>query len=222
MTTLSAPAPAPAIVNGRIQTRFGEFNLVRPEIVTFPEGIPGFEQCRRFVVILADELSPLTCLQALDEPYPSFLASAPATLRADLAFNQSRVDGQAAPSRLAGQAPLLINIGWDARPAGPLGWGATLHYEAGYASRALPTTSFNPSSGTANDPGTRVDQAAQCTLDAYALWTLAPHSRLRLRGSQLGGDWRAVSRQRQQLGEWRTHFQGSRPWAVALSLEQDW
>ena len=79
MTTPSAPA----LVNGRIQTRFGEFNLVRPEIVSFPEGIPGFEQCRRFVVILADELSPLTCLQALDDPYPSFLASAPATLRAD-------------------------------------------------------------------------------------------------------------------------------------------
>lgn len=158
----------------------------------------------------------LTALPA-DSPW-----QLPATLRADLNFNQSRVDGQAAPSRLPGQAPLLINIGWDARPAGPLGWGATLHYEAGYASRALPTTSFNPSSGTANDPGTRVDQAAQCTLDAYALWTLAPRSRLRLRGSQLGGDWRAVSRQRQQLGEWRTRFQGSRPWAVALSLEQDW
>ena len=146
----------------------------------------------------------------------------PATLRADLTFNQSRVDGQAAPSRLPGQAPWMLNVGWDAHPAGPLGWGATLHYEAGYASRALPTTSFNPSSGTANDPSTRVDQAAQCTLDVYALWALAPQRRLRLRGSQLGADWRAVSHQRQQWGEWRTRFEGSRPWAVALSLEQDW
>jgi len=146
----------------------------------------------------------------------------PATLHADLTFNQSRVDGQAAPSRLPGQAPWMLNVGWDAHPAGPLGWGATLHYEAGYASRALPTTSFNPSSGTANDPSTRVDQAAQCTLDVYALWALAPQRRLRLRGSQLGADWRAVSHQRQQWGEWRTRFEGSRPWAVALSLEQDW
>jgi flagellar assembly factor FliW len=76
--TPSAPAP-----NGRIQTRFGDFDAVQTHVVTFPEGIPGFAECRRFVLIQADELSPLTCLQSLDAPYPSFLAADPSTLRED-------------------------------------------------------------------------------------------------------------------------------------------
>jgi flagellar assembly factor FliW len=75
--------PATASPDGRIQTRFGAFDVPHPQIVTFPEGIPGFESCRRFVLILADELSPLSCLQALDAPYPSFLAADPATVSAE-------------------------------------------------------------------------------------------------------------------------------------------
>ena len=39
-----------------------------------PDGLPGFERCRRFVIIAAPTLEPLTCLQGLDDPHPSFLA----------------------------------------------------------------------------------------------------------------------------------------------------
>jgi flagellar assembly factor FliW len=77
------PDTAPDSPGRRIQTRFGEFDVVRSHVVTFPEGIPGFATCRRFIVIHADELSPLTCLQSLDAPFPSFLAADPSTLRAD-------------------------------------------------------------------------------------------------------------------------------------------
>lgn len=146
----------------------------------------------------------------------------PLTLRADLSLHQSHVDGLPSPSRLPGQAPLQLNLGGDARPGGAFSAGATLHYEAPFASRALPSTTFTPGTGTANDSSTRVVQAAQCTLDAYALWALDGGQRLRLRASQLGRDWRAASSQRQQLGRWDTRFRGSRDWAVALSLEQDW
>ena len=84
--------PTLEVSNGRIQTRFGEFDLVRPDVVTFPEGIPGFEQCQRFVLILADELSPLSCLQALDPPFPSFLAATPAIVRPDYRTELSPTD----------------------------------------------------------------------------------------------------------------------------------
>jgi flagellar assembly factor FliW len=51
---------------------------VRPEdTITFPEGIPGFEVCRRFVLLSADEFAPFCCLQSLDPPAPSFLAVNP-------------------------------------------------------------------------------------------------------------------------------------------------
>lgn len=46
-------------------------------IVTMPDGLPGFEQCRRFIVVESDVLRPFTCLQALDEPKPSFLTLDP-------------------------------------------------------------------------------------------------------------------------------------------------
>jgi len=52
-------------------------------VVRFPDGIPGFEMCQRFALIAADDLSPLSCLQGLDAPFPSFLAADPVNLRAD-------------------------------------------------------------------------------------------------------------------------------------------
>lgn len=46
-------------------------------VVRMPDGLPGFEGCRRFVIIAAPTLEPLTCLQSLDDPQPSFLAVDP-------------------------------------------------------------------------------------------------------------------------------------------------
>ena len=51
-----------------------------PLVVEFPAGIPGFEMCRRFVLITSPDLAPLACLQALDPPEPSFLAVNPTLL----------------------------------------------------------------------------------------------------------------------------------------------
>ena len=48
-----------------------------PLIVDFPAGIPGFESCRRFVVIASPELAPLSCLKALDSSEASFLTIDP-------------------------------------------------------------------------------------------------------------------------------------------------
>lgn len=51
------------------------------QIVEFPAGIPGFEGCRRFVLIATDELTPLGCLRSLDAPEPSFLVIDPTMLQ---------------------------------------------------------------------------------------------------------------------------------------------
>lgn len=60
-----------------IETRFGSFDVTSAAVVAVPEGLPGFEVCQRFVIITAPSLAPLTCLQGLDEPQPSFLAIDP-------------------------------------------------------------------------------------------------------------------------------------------------
>ena len=46
-------------------------------VIEFPAGIPGFENCRHFVLITSPDLSPLQCLQAVDVPNASFLAIDP-------------------------------------------------------------------------------------------------------------------------------------------------
>jgi flagellar assembly factor FliW len=50
----------------------------RPEdIIAFPDGLPGFESCRRFVVVTYDDDHVFQCLQGLDAPGPAFLTIDP-------------------------------------------------------------------------------------------------------------------------------------------------
>jgi flagellar assembly factor FliW len=46
-------------------------------VVSFPDGLPGFEAFRRFVLASADGDGPLRCLQAVDRGGPSFLVIDP-------------------------------------------------------------------------------------------------------------------------------------------------
>jgi flagellar assembly factor FliW len=53
------------------------FTDAESPVISFPGGIPGFQTCRRFVVLAPKELAPLRCLNALDPPEPSFLVIDP-------------------------------------------------------------------------------------------------------------------------------------------------
>jgi flagellar assembly factor FliW len=68
-----------ASTDGRVhvQTRFGEFEADPRSLVTFPAGIPGFETCRRFIVLSSLALAPLQCLHAIDGTPASFLVVDP-------------------------------------------------------------------------------------------------------------------------------------------------
>lgn len=47
-------------------------------VVTFPDGLPGFENCRRFVLMSSSTLAPFTVVQGLDGATPpSFVAIEP-------------------------------------------------------------------------------------------------------------------------------------------------
>ena len=70
--------PLPDVRAHRFETRFGPLEAKDPHVVEFPEGIPGFEACRRWVLIGSEELAPLRCLLSLDAPEPSFLSVDPA------------------------------------------------------------------------------------------------------------------------------------------------
>jgi len=61
----------------RLHTPFGNFEAAGDSIVAFPDGLPGFEQCRRFVVLRQAGATPFVCLHAIDGPGAAFLAIDP-------------------------------------------------------------------------------------------------------------------------------------------------
>jgi flagellar assembly factor FliW len=54
-----------------------ETEITVSEAVTFPDGIPGFESCRNWVVMAAENATPLRRLHAINGPEASFLAIDP-------------------------------------------------------------------------------------------------------------------------------------------------
>ena len=67
---LPVPADTPA-VSPEVQE-----GLAR-NAISFPDGIPGFEACRRFVLLAADSIAPLQRLEAIEGPEAAFLGIDP-------------------------------------------------------------------------------------------------------------------------------------------------
>jgi flagellar assembly factor FliW len=72
--------------------------------IAFPDGIPGFEACRRFVLLTADSLAPLRRLEAIEGPPAAFLGIDPRLVmdgyRCRLSENDMRALGADADSTL--------------------------------------------------------------------------------------------------------------------------
>ncbi len=62
---------------GVLDTRFGSFQAEPRDVVTMVDPLPGFESCRRYVLLSSQGIEPFACLQGLDGPQPSFLAIDP-------------------------------------------------------------------------------------------------------------------------------------------------
>ncbi len=54
--------------------QFGELDYAEASTLTFPRGIPGFEECRHFVLLDEPSLAPLVHMQSLETPELCFLA----------------------------------------------------------------------------------------------------------------------------------------------------
>ena len=46
-------------------------------LITFTDGLPGFERFREYVLVASPDLDPFTCMQGLDPSGPSFIAVDP-------------------------------------------------------------------------------------------------------------------------------------------------
>jgi flagellar assembly factor FliW len=66
---------------------FGKLEIDEGETFFFPEGIPGWEEVRRFVFIRPDESLPFSYMQSVDEPRLSFLTADPFVFYPDYEFD---------------------------------------------------------------------------------------------------------------------------------------
>ena len=62
------------------------------DVVRFPNGLPGFEACRGFLLMAAEQLGPVQCLKAIEGPAASFLVIDPRRVLADYRCELSASD----------------------------------------------------------------------------------------------------------------------------------
>ena len=84
------------------------------DVVRFPNGLPGFEACRGFVLMTSDELGPVQCLKAVEGPAASFLVIDPRRVMPDYRCELSPADmqrlGVTNPERIAEELLWLVLV----------------------------------------------------------------------------------------------------------------
>lgn len=88
-------APSPSMPRARTK-QFGELDYPEASTLTFPRGLPGFEDCREFVLLDQPDLAPLVHMQSLETPELCFLALPVRTILPDYETSLSPEDREAA------------------------------------------------------------------------------------------------------------------------------
>jgi flagellar assembly factor FliW len=99
-------------------------DITHDAVLTFAEGLPGFEASRRFVLVQSPTLAPFRLVQSLEEHGPSFIAIDPHGLDPEYRVSLERAD-LARLQASAGQ-PLL----WLAIVSAPTDGPATVNLRA--------------------------------------------------------------------------------------------
>lgn len=71
---------------------FGDLTIVEEDIYTFENGMPGFEEHKKFVLIPLDADLPLAVLQAVDNAEIGFVVAYPFAFKEDYGFDLSEED----------------------------------------------------------------------------------------------------------------------------------
>ncbi len=89
-------------------TRFGALEVDQDLVLTFPEGLIGFESCRSYVVVHQDENSAFRWLQSLQEPAVAFPIMEPRLFRPD--YRPTISDADARFLELDKDSPTLVFV----------------------------------------------------------------------------------------------------------------
>ncbi|MDF2669750.1 MAG: flagellar assembly factor FliW [Paenibacillus sp.] len=70
--------------------RFGELEVLEEQVITFQQGIPGFEQLHRYTMITPDEELPFKFLQSVEDGGVAFILTNPFWFYTDYEFELSQ------------------------------------------------------------------------------------------------------------------------------------
>ena len=71
-------------------THFGDIEVEREEVITVPEGVLGFPNSKRYIILDHSESSPFKWFQSLDEPGLSFIIINPLLFEPDYRVQMDR------------------------------------------------------------------------------------------------------------------------------------
>jgi flagellar assembly factor FliW len=89
-------------------TRFGNIEFAKGDVIHFPEGMIGFQNLQKYVVVHTKEGSPYRWLQSVEEPKLAFLVSIPESFVAEYAPEIS--NSEAKSLGLKPETPHLILV----------------------------------------------------------------------------------------------------------------
>jgi flagellar assembly factor FliW len=87
---------------------FGNIEIDPAGIIHFPGGVPGFEDCRRFVLLQRPEEAPVAWLQGVDDPDLAFAVVEPRHFLAE--YHPPLSPAELEPLKLAAGEEALILI----------------------------------------------------------------------------------------------------------------
>jgi len=79
MNTATVKNIAPS--TGFDTTRFGRLEVTEDRVISFVQGMPGFERLKRFILIDHDQEGVFKWLQAVDDPAVAFLLTDPTSFK---------------------------------------------------------------------------------------------------------------------------------------------
>jgi flagellar assembly factor FliW len=101
---------APATL--QVRSQFAQAEVDPRDVVVFPEGLPGYESARTFVLLDVPDQAPLKVLHAVNADEPCFLVVDPRTVlpayRFDLSASDRQRLGAATDSALLWLAVVLV------------------------------------------------------------------------------------------------------------------
>jgi flagellar assembly factor FliW len=94
-------------------TRFGEIDVAEKSIMHMPQGMLGFESCKRFVLLEDRPDTPFKWLQAIDDPKLAFVVIDPTEFFSDYEFELTDEDADSLDLKDSTDAAIVTTVTID-------------------------------------------------------------------------------------------------------------